>query len=218
MRRRNFNGGGRGRQPVFPPAMGEGAQEPPPEPKLKHYANLRLFPSPGVNQPATTRGNPTKKIPSNPKGQGAVRPGIGTTLGAYSAHVLPSNVPFTNYWGLSNPAPSQREYNFGFEDHTPINFRRNVNASGLQDVQLRNPVASTSRKRIVLYTAAGYLWAVAPRIPGQRRDNFGGFHQRGVDPQSYAAMWNAGPGSQPVNPGGPGRIAGRQFVTGGASS
>jgi hypothetical protein len=31
-------------------------------------------------------------------------------------------------------------------------------------------------------------------------------------------MWNAGPGSQPVNPGGPGKIAGRQFVTGGASS
>jgi hypothetical protein len=216
--RRNNNGGGMGYQPQFPPPVGAVQPESPPEQKLKHYKNFSIFPAPGVDQPPTTRGEPSKKIPRNPPGLGAVRPSIGNSDGANSAKVPPSNVPFRNYWGLSNPAPSRREYNFGFEDHTPITFRRNINASGLQDVQLRNPVASTSRKRIVLYTAAGYLWAVAPRIPGQSRDNFGGFHQRGVDPQSYAAMWNAGPGSQPVNPGGPGKIAGRQFVTGGASS
>src|SRR5208282_2034427 len=122
--------------------------------------------------------------------------------------------PLENYWGKQFAVPSSIQYLRSWQDHTPTVQRRYDSGavSGIANVQLINPVATTSRKRIVLYTAAGYLWAVAPRIPGQTRDNFGGFHMRGIDPQSYAAMVAAGPGSNPVNPGGPGKIAGKSYV------
>jgi hypothetical protein len=199
----------------FPQGRGD-TWERAPEPRK--YRNLTPFKSPGVDQPddvlntriALRNRGVRGRRPRNPPGQGTPRAQSGKSL--KMDHVPPSNVPYRNYWGMSNAAPARQQYNRSFEDNTPINFRRYVNASGVQDVQIRNPVADTSRKRIVLYTAAGYLWAVAPRIPGQTRDNFGGFHARGIDPQSYAAMWNAGPGSQPINPGGPGRIAGRTYI------
>lgn len=122
--------------------------------------------------------------------------------------------PFTNFYGLQFAAPDRSQYSRSFNDHTPTLQRRydSGKVSGIGDVQLINPVATTSRKRIVLYTAAGYLWAVAPRIPGQTRDNFAGFHMRGIDPNSYAALIAKGPGSNPVNPGGPGKIAGRRYI------
>jgi hypothetical protein len=122
--------------------------------------------------------------------------------------------PTENYWGKQFAAPARSQYSRSFNDNTPTLQRRYDSGavSGIANVQLINPVATTSRKRIVLYDAAGYLWAVVPRIPGQTRDNFGGFHMRGIDPQSYAAMVARGPGSNPVNPGGPGKIAGRSYV------
>lgn len=122
--------------------------------------------------------------------------------------------PVRNYYGLQFAAPATSQYSRSYNDHTPTVQRRNDSGqvSGVANVQLINPVATTSRKRIVLYTAAGYLWAVVPRIPGQTRDNFAGFHMRGIDPQSYAALLAAGPGSNPVNPGGPGKIAGRSYI------
>lgn len=125
----------------------------------------------------------------------------------------PTDVPVENYFGLQFAAPATSQYSRSYNDNTPINFRRKMgDVSGVSNVQLINPVATTSRKRIVLYTAAGYLWAVVPRIPGQTRGDFGGFHMRGIDPQSYAALIAAGPGSQPPNPGGPGKIAGRTYI------
>jgi hypothetical protein len=98
-------------------------------------------------------------------------------------------------------------------DILPHQLRRFVNASGAQDVQLhnglRNGVAAGLR---IPYRGAGYLFAAAPFIPGQTRGDVAGFHVRGPAPQNYQMMWEMGPGSQPDNPGGPGRIAAPRFV------
>jgi hypothetical protein len=51
-----------------------------------------------------------------------------------------------------------------------------------------------------------------PRIPGQTRGDVSGFHKRGPSPLNYDQFWQQGPGSQPSNPGGPGQIAGPQFI------
>jgi len=94
-------------------------------------------------------------------------------------------------------------------DLTPRMVRRFVAASGVHDVQLhgglRDGIASGLRINV---PAAGYLMAASPIIPGQQRGQVGGFHKRGPDPLSMAALWQNGPGSQPANPGGPGHIAG----------
>jgi hypothetical protein len=98
-------------------------------------------------------------------------------------------------------------------DILPHQFRRYVNASGLQDVQLangmRNGVLAGWR---LPYAGAGYLFAVVPRIPGQTRGDVAGFHKRGPSPLNYDQFWQSGPGAQPSNPGGPGRIAGPHFI------
>jgi hypothetical protein len=98
-------------------------------------------------------------------------------------------------------------------DILPHQFRRFVNASGVQDVQLHNGlhngIAAGWR---IPYAGAGYLFAVVPRIPGQTRGDVAGFHKRGPSPLNYQNFWQQGPGSQPDNPGGPGRIAAPQFI------
>lgn len=98
-------------------------------------------------------------------------------------------------------------------DRLPHQFRRYVNASGAQDMQLinglQNGIAAGLR---IPYFGAGWLFAAAPRIPGQTRGDVAGFHKRGPSPLNYEAMWQAGPGSQPSNPGGPARIAAPQFI------
>lgn len=98
-------------------------------------------------------------------------------------------------------------------DGLPHQLRRSVNASGAQDVQLinglQNRIAAGLRTP---YRGAGYLFMAAPRIPGQTRGDVAGFHSRGPSPLNYQAMWEAGPGAQPDNPGGPGRIAAARFV------
>lgn len=91
-------------------------------------------------------------------------------------------------------------------DLTPRQFRRFV-STGVQDMQLHNPIATTTRRRLT-HVGSHFLFAAAPQIPGQRRGDAAGFHRRGIDPQSYAALIQATAGSQPVNPGGPGKIAG----------
>lgn len=98
-------------------------------------------------------------------------------------------------------------------DILPHQFRRWVNASGAQDVQLVNGLQNgiTSGLRLP-YLGAGWLFAAAPRIPGQTRGDAAGFHVRGPSPLNYDQMWQNGPGAQPSNPGGPGRIAAPQFV------
>lgn len=98
-------------------------------------------------------------------------------------------------------------------DILPHQFRRYVNASGVQDMQLanglRNGVAAGWR---IPYAGTGWLFGVVPRIPGQTRGDVAGFHKKGPSPLNYESMWQAGPGSQPSNPGGPGRIAGPTYV------
>lgn len=98
-------------------------------------------------------------------------------------------------------------------DRLPHQFRRYVNASGVQDVQiangLRNRVAAGLR---LPYLGAGWLFTVVPRIPGQTRGDVAGFHPRGPSPLNYDVFWQQGPGSQPANPGGPARIAAPNFV------
>lgn len=133
-----------------------------------------------------------------------------SAINLYQAVKQPKQVTAENYFNLSQPAGGRSQYIRSFQDHTPVTFRRYVNASGVQDVQIKNPVAHTTRKH-VLYSNHGYLQSVAPVIPGQMRDNFGGQHKRGIDPLSYDTLWNAGPGSQPANPGGPGQIAAPSF-------
>jgi hypothetical protein len=98
-------------------------------------------------------------------------------------------------------------------DILPHQFRNFVNASGVQDMQLINGLQGgiLTGKRIP-YKGAGYLYAVVPRIPGQTRGDVAGFHKRGPSPLNVQAMWQAGPGSQPSNPGGPGRIASPTFI------
>jgi hypothetical protein len=98
-------------------------------------------------------------------------------------------------------------------DRLPHQFRRIVNASGLQDVQLLNGMwnGRLAGWRIP-YFGAGWLFAAAPRIPGQTRGDVGGFHPRGPSPLNYDQMWQAGPGSQPANPGGPARIASPTYI------
>lgn len=105
------------------------------------------------------------------------------------------------------------------KDSTPREFRRYVDASGFAHVQadngLHRRVASGLRGPLAF---VNYLYAIQPIIPGQTRDNYGGFHHpRGIDPQSYAQLWADGPGAQPVNPGGPGKIASNYFVNPGTS-
>lgn len=98
-------------------------------------------------------------------------------------------------------------------DRLPHQFRRYVNASGVQDVQLHNGlhngIAAGWR---IPYLGAGWFALSAPRIPGQMRGDVSGFHARGPSPLNVQNLWQQGPGSQPSNPGGPGRIAGPQFI------
>jgi hypothetical protein len=98
-------------------------------------------------------------------------------------------------------------------DILPHQFRRYVNASGAQDMQLingmQNGILAGWRTP---YLGSGWLFAVVPRIPGQTRGDVSGFHKRGPSPLNYDQMWQDGPGSQPSNPGGPGRIAAPTFV------
>lgn len=93
-------------------------------------------------------------------------------------------------------------------DLTPREWRQYVNASGLQDVQIHNGM----QRKILTgkrwgYRGNGYLYTSAPTIPGQQRGDVAGFHKRGPSPLNIQQMWENGPGSQPRNPGGPGKIA-----------
>jgi hypothetical protein len=99
-------------------------------------------------------------------------------------------------------------------DHAPREFRRYVDASGFSHVQANNGLWSRRGSGLMGPIAyVDFLAQSVPTIPGQNRDNYGGFHKaRGIDPQSYQQLWNNGPGAQPVNPGGPGKIAADYFI------
>lgn len=113
-----------------------------------------------------------------------------------------------NYRGMSaipNPARNNGED----LDATPRQFRRNVNASGLQDVQINNGLRYGVGRGTRIYPGITYLFASAPVIPGQQRGDAGGFHKRGPSPLNVQGLIDNGPGAQPANPGGPGRVAAR---------
>lgn len=103
-------------------------------------------------------------------------------------------------------------------DHAPREFRRFVNASGAQDVQINNGlqrrIGSGFRPSIQY---VDWLYASNPQIPGQMRPDRSGNHKKGIDPLSYSALFQNGPGSQPKNPGGPGQIVGNTFFNPGTS-
>lgn len=131
---------------------------------------------------------------------------------------------YAAYQLACKPAPMQG-YNGGLRrkldrqapesdvDILPHQFRNFVNASGALDVQLvnglQNGIATGLR---IPYRGAGWLALAAPFIPGQTRGDVAGFHVRGPSPLNYQNMWQAGPGSQPDNPGGPGQIAGARLI------
>lgn len=101
-------------------------------------------------------------------------------------------------------------------DLTPRMFRQMVNASGFAghaDVQLHNGLQNgvASGKRWP-YRGAGFLWTIEPRIPGQSRGDQAGFLVKGPSPYTWQNLLQAGPGSQPPNPGGPGTIAGSSVI------
>jgi hypothetical protein len=98
-------------------------------------------------------------------------------------------------------------------DYLPHQLRRVVNASGAQDVQIGNGMHNKILAGLrTPYRGTGWLFMAAPIIPGQQRGDVAGFHVRGPSPLNYQQMWESGPGSQPDNPGGPGRIAANQVV------
>lgn len=106
-----------------------------------------------------------------------------------------------------NRRPSQSDV-----DVSPWPLRRYTNVSAT-DVQLHNGLRwGVASGRRVPYLGTGYLYAIMPRIPGQTRDNVAGFHKRGPSPYNVQDVFDNGPGSQPAHPGGPGQIAGVQFV------
>lgn len=100
-------------------------------------------------------------------------------------------------------------------DHSPRLFQHYALVDGgLRDVQLLNGKQRRTGSGLMGPIAyQNYLSQAQPIIPGQGRDSWGGFApKRGIDPQSYATLWANGPGAQPVNPGGPGKIAADYFI------
>lgn len=97
-------------------------------------------------------------------------------------------------------------------DLYPWIVRRYTNM-GVTDVQLNNGLRhGVGNGKRIGYRGAGYLYAVAPIIPGQTRDNVAGFHRRGPSPYTVSDVWTQGPGAQPEHPGGPGKIAAPMFI------
>lgn len=126
-----------------------------------------------------------------------------------TANAQPSRM--MRYNGLetwkSNRRPSQSDV-----DGYPWPLRMLTNLS-VTDVQLNNGLHNrvASGKRIP-YHGSGYLYAIQPQIPGQTRDNVGGYHRRGPSPYNVQDLFTAGPGAQPEHPGGPGKIAAPTFI------
>lgn len=93
------------------------------------------------------------------------------------------------------------------KDNSPIEFRNYVNASGAQDVQINNGLQRRIASGLRL-PYVSFLYASVPIVPGQQRDNYGGFHKHGIGPLEFQNIWNQGPGSQPQAPGGTRQMAG----------
>lgn len=119
--------------------------------------------------------------------------------------------PMQSLNGCESRAPN-RQASQSDKDYSTWLARRYTNLS-VTDVQLNNglrwKVATGLR---IPYAGTGFMYAVRPQIPGQTRDNVAGFHKKGPSPYTVQDVFDAGPGSQPDHPGGPGMIAGTTFI------
>lgn len=140
----------------------------------------------------------------------------------------PAQAPMQVYNGLVTYNNDRRPFSED-RDYRPTRMRRFI-MTGLQDVQLRSGTPGRRYTGLLLRPlwfhvnsnvpeASGWLDVYqTPRMPGAAAyppsgsgKAYGGFHKTGIDPLSYGALFDAGPGSQPSNPGGPGQIA-SQYV------
>lgn len=101
-------------------------------------------------------------------------------------------------------------------DHSGREFRRFVNASGAQDVQIYNGLGRRTAMgfRIPWVT---YLYAANVRIPGQMRDDYGGKVNVGPGPLEFQQIYQQSAGSQPQAPGGNRQISGQYLANPGTS-
>ena len=101
-------------------------------------------------------------------------------------------------------------------DLSPREFRRFVEASGAQNIQISNALfRHTGMGRRIKFV--NYLYAAGSVIPGQQRDNYSGYVKNGIGPFDWQKIYQQGPGSQPQTPGGVRQIAGDSIFNPGTS-
>jgi hypothetical protein len=119
--------------------------------------------------------------------------------------------PVMSYNGMVNYDLARSPGAFG-QNHSPHLHRKWTNL-GYNDVQIRNGLGRRiGSGQMFPYIQQMYVWAFIPRIPGQQRGDVGGFHTRGPSPYNVQDWFNAGPGSQPEHPGGPGQVVGSSTI------
>jgi hypothetical protein len=122
-----------------------------------------------------------------------------------------SYAPVVSYNGLVSYDLARSPGAFG-RDYAPHLFRRWTNL-GYDSIQLRNGLGGgvASGKKFAYYNQM-YVWNFIPIIPGQTRDNVAGGPRHGPSPYNVRDWLQAGPGSQPEHPGGPGQIVGSNTI------
>lgn len=119
--------------------------------------------------------------------------------------------PVVSYNGMVDYDLSRSPGAFG-RDTAPHLHRKWTNL-GYNDVIIRNGLGrGVASGRKFPYFAQMYVWNFIPRIPGQTRGDAGGFHKRGPSSYNVEDWIQAGPGSQPEHPGGPGQVVGSNVV------
>lgn len=128
--------------------------------------------------------------------------------------------PMQPYNGLTTTDPAVLSNTAVIKDRRPYGQRR-FNNIGYLDVQLKNGLGNGVMAGSMYWVGANGQRQQAspypigqsyvPYIPGQTRGDAGGFQKRGPSPYNVQDMMQAGPGSQPTHPGGPGTIVGTQI-------
>jgi hypothetical protein len=118
-------------------------------------------------------------------------------------------IPLKGLSGVPNPARASG----ADEDLTPIRFAYPVNGSDSLELQLNNGLAEGAFQGRTTIPGIPPGWLAFNTIasilrPGLARNQVGGFMPNFTSPYNQTAMVQATAGSQPVNPGGPGQVAG----------